>query len=226
MSNKPKAKRHSFFSNMFYIFRTVTRWDKVLIPMNLLQSPFLILTDLIVAYFVTTLTWCIENEKGIVSIVLAALGLAAFSVITGIIPNRLNEKLNIKKTEVNRNFDLLLGEKIMDMDFEIAEGPIGRDKYQKAKNSLGSEGVYGFVTKFSQMFTNIIGIFTFGTITASLNPWLILILTIAQLLGLGSTAVESWLINKTKDPMAVVDRKLNYITKIWLIPAKFSVLSF
>ncbi len=213
MSKKSKRKKHSFFSNMFFILKTVTRWDKAVVPISLLQSPFIILMDLIVAYFVTALTWCIENEKGIVTIVLAALGLAAFSVFTSFISNRLNEKICVKKYEINRQFDLLLGEKVMDMDFEIAEGPTGRNKYQKAKNSLGSEGVYGFVSKFSSMFTNIIGIFTFGTITASLNPWLILILTVAQLLGLVSTAVEGRLINKTKNPMAAVDRKLNYITK-------------
>lgn len=213
MSNKPKRKKHSFFSNMFYIFKTITKWDKSIVPISLLQSPFIILMELIVAYFVTVLTWCIENEKGISSIILAALGLAAFSVFTSFISNRLNERICIKKNEINRQFDLLLGEKIMDMDFEIAEGPSGRDKYQKAKNSLGSNGVYGFVERFSIMFTNIVGIFTFGTITASLNPWLILILTGAQLLGLLSTLVENHLINKTKDPLAAVDRKLNYITK-------------
>ena len=213
MSNKPKRKKHSFFSNMFYIFKTITKWDKSIVPISLLQSPFIILMELIVAYFVTVLTWCIENEKGISSIILAALGLAAFSVFTSFISNRLNERICIKKNEINRQFDLLLGEKIMDMDFEIAEGPSGRDKYQKAKNSLGSNGVYGFVERFSIMFTNIVGIFTFGTITASLNPWLILILTGAQLLGLVSTLVENRLINKTKDPLAAVDRKLNYITK-------------
>ena len=213
MSNKPKRKKHSFFSNMFYIFKTITKWDKSIVPISLLQSPFIILMDLIVAYFVTALTWCIENEKGISFIMLVALGLAAFSVFTSFISNRLNERICIKKNELNRQFDLLLGEKIMDMDFEIAEGPSGRDKYQKAKNSLGSNGVYGFVERFSIMFTNIVGIFTFGTITASLNPWLILILTGAQLLGLVSTLVENRLINKTKDPLAAVDRKLNYITK-------------
>lgn len=213
MSNKPKRKKHSFFSNMFYIFKTITKWDKSIVPISLLQSPFIILMELIVAYFVTVLTWCIENEKGISSIILAALGLAAFSVFTSFISNRLNERICIKKNEINKQFDLLLGEKIMDMDFEIAEGPSGRDKYQKAKNSLGSNGVYGFVERFSIMFTNIVGIFTFGTITASLNPWLILILTGAQLLGLVSTLVENRLINKTKDPLAAVDRKLNYITK-------------
>ncbi len=211
--SKTKKKKHSFFSNMFYIFKTITKWDKTVVPISLVQSPFIILMDLIVAYFVAALTWCIENEKGISSIILAALGLAAFSVFTSFISNRLNERICVKKNEINRQFDLLLGEKIMDMDFEIAEGPSGRDKYQKAKNSLGSNGVYGFVERFSIMFTNIVGIFTFGTITASLNPWLILILTSAQLLGLVSTLVENRLINKTKDPLAAVDRKLNYITK-------------
>lgn len=213
MSNKPKRKKHSFFGNMFFILKTVTKWDKSVIPLNFLQSPFIILSELLVAYFVTTLTWCIENEKGIVAIVAASLALALFSVTCAFLSNKLQEKTNIKRHEINRQFDLLLGERIMDMDFEIAEGPTGRNKYQKAKNSLGRDGVYGFVSMFTALFTNIIGIFTFGTITASLNPWLILILTGAQLLGFVSTAVESWLINKTKDPMAAVDRKLNYITK-------------
>ncbi len=198
---------------MLYIFRTVGGWDKSLIPISLLQSPFIILMELLVAYFVTGLTWCIENGRGIRDIVLTALGMAAFSVFTSIVSNRLNEKILIKRNEINREFDLLLGSKIIDMDFEIVEGPTGRNKYQKAKNSLGPDGVYGFVTKLSMLFTNLIGIFTFGAITASLNPWLILILTGAQLLGFVSTLVENRLINKTKDPIAAVDRKLSYITK-------------
>lgn len=198
---------------MFFIFRLISKWDKSVIPINLIQSPFTILMELIVAYFVTALTWSIEKKKSIIFIVFVALGLAVFSIITAFISNKLLEKGAVKKNIITRRFDLLLGEKIMDMDFEIAEGPTGRNKYQKAKNSLGSEGVYGIIGKFSKMFTNIIGIFAFGTITASLNPWLIIILTGTQALGLISTAVENYLINKTKDPLAKVDRKLNYITK-------------
>ncbi len=206
-------KKHSFFSNMLFIFKTAAKWDKTLIPMSMLMSPFIILMELIVAYFVTTLTWCLENEKGLTAIIGAAAGLAAFSVLTAFISNKLNEKINVKKNEINRRFSLLSGEKIMDMDFEIAEGPIGRNKYQKAKNALGGEGFYGFVSKFTVLFTNIIGIFTFGSITASLNPWLIIILIGAQLLGMLTSVVENLLVNKTKDPLASVDRKLNYITK-------------
>lgn len=198
---------------MFFIFRLISKWDKSVIPINLIQSPFTILMELIVAYFVTALTWSIEKKKSIIFIVFVALGLAVFSITTAFISNKLLEKGTVKKNIITRRFDLLLGEKIMDMDFEIAEGPTGRNKYQKAKNSLGSEGVYGIIGKFSKMFTNIIGIFAFGTITASLNPWLIIILTGTQALGLISTAVENYLINKTKDPLAKVDRKLNYITK-------------
>ena len=213
MNRKSKKTKHSFFSNMFFIFRLISKWDKSVIPINLIQSPFTILMELIVAYFVTALTWSIEKKKSIIFIVFVALGLAVFSITTAFISNKLLEKGTVKKNIITRRFDLLLGEKIMDMDFEIAEGPTGRNKYQKAKNSLGSEGVYGIIGKFSKMFTNIIGIFAFGTITASLNPWLIIILTGTQALGLISTAVENYLINKTKDPLAKVDRKLNYITK-------------
>lgn len=213
MGKKSKHKKHSFFSNIFFVFSTAARWDKSLVPLNFLMSPFIILMELLVAYFVTILTWCLENEKGLVYIIGAALALAVFSVLTSFISNKLNEKINVKKNEINRHFDLLLGEKIMDMDFELAEGPAGREKYQKAKNALGGMGFYGIVSKFCVLFTNIIGIFTFGSITASLNPWLIVILIGAQLLGMLTSVVENKLVNKTKDPLAAVDRKLIYITK-------------
>ncbi len=205
--------KHSFFGNIFFIFKTVTKWDKAIIPLNILMSPFTILMELIVAYFVTVLTWCIENEKGIAAIISASALLAVFSVFTACISNKLNEKINVKKNEINKQFDLLLGEKLMDTDFEITEGPVGREKYQKAKNSIGAMGFYGFVSKFSVLLTSLTGVFAFGSITASLNPWLILILIAAQLLGMLTSLVENALVNKTKDPLAAVDRKLNYITK-------------
>ncbi len=211
--DKIKTKKHSLFSNIFYVFRTVHKQDKWVVPVTLAQAPFEVLLDLELTFFVTVLVWCIENNKGIGTIILVALGVAAFLAIVHLIKNRLSEKEDVKILETNRWFDILLGEKIMDMDFEIAEGPFGRDKYQKAKNSLGREGIYGFIQNFGRLLTSVIGVFTLGSITATLSPWLIVILTAVQALGIVSTFIENYLINKTKDPIAHIDRKLNYMTK-------------
>ncbi len=211
--DKEKAKKHSLFSNIFYVFRTISKLDKWVIPIAIARSHFELLFDLELTFFVTALVWCIENGKGINTIVLVALGIAAFLALAHAIRNKLVEKGSVKGRKTNRQFDIILGEKIMDMDFEIAEGPTGRDKYQKAKNSLGSEGITGFVLTFSKLLNGILGVFTLGSITATLNPWLIVILAGVQALGIVSTVVENRLVNKTKDPIAKIDRKLNYMTK-------------
>ncbi len=211
--DKEKAKKHSLFSNIFYIFKTVSSQDKWVIPVTLAKAPFEVLLDLELTFFVTVLVWCLENNKGAGAISLVALGVAIFLATVHLVKNKLEEKENVKIRETNRWFDIVLGEKIMNMDFEIVEGPSGRDKYQKAKNSLGKEGIYGFIKNFGRLLTSVIGVFTLGSITASLNPWLIAILTVVQALGIVSTLVENYLVDKTKDPLAKIDRKLNYMTK-------------
>ncbi len=211
--NKEKAKKHSLFSNIFYVFRTISKQNKWVIPITVAKAPFEVLLDLELTFFVTVLVWCIENGKGTGIISLVALGIALSLALVHMIKNRLVEKEDVKIRETNRRFDIVLGEKIMDMDFEIAEGPTGRNKYQKAKNSLGREGIYGFIKNFGRLLTSVIGVFTLGSITATLNPWLIVILTAVQALGIVSTVIENYLINKTKDPIAKIDRKLNYMTK-------------
>ncbi len=214
MSKKNEKKnKHSLFSNIFFVFKTVSGKDKWVIPTTVAKAPFEVLLDLELTFFVTVLVWCLENNKGIGTVSLVALGVALFLALVHLIKNRLAEKECVKIRETNRWFDIVLGEKIMDMDFEIVEGPSGRDKYQKAKNSLGWEGIYGLINNFGRLLTGIIGVFTLGSITASLNPWMIVILTAVQALGIISTVIENYLINKTKDPIAKIDRKLNYMTK-------------
>lgn len=198
---------------MHYIIKLINQWDKLAIPVSLVKSPLMIAFEMITMYFATTLTWCIENKKGIGTIVAVSVGLAVLSGAVTLCSNKLKELYDNKRVQINRRFDLLLGEKILDMDFALIEGPTGRNKYQKAKNALGTEGAYGFIDHISQFFTCVIGIFSYGAITATLNPWLIVILTFAQLLAFSSAALESHLINKTKDPIAEIDRRLNYMTK-------------
>lgn len=56
--------------------------------------------------------------------------------------------------------------------------------------------------------------FIYATATVMLNPWLILVLTGLEALKLVSVALESKLINKTKDPIARTDRHLNYVNRV------------
>lgn len=214
MKKKSKNKSHSFFGNTVFMFRTIGKWDKALIPLNTVYDIFNALGELCVASFATALTYCIENQKGLVSIMLVVL---AVSVINFTIYASLNimwQKIDSKRLQIQRNFEILLGQKVMDMDFDLFEGPLGREKYQKAKNTLASDRIYAFLEQYGALFTMLLLTFIYGSATVMLNPWLILILTGLEALKLVYVSLETRLINKTKDPIAKIDRHLTYVNRL------------
>lgn len=211
---KKTKPNHSFFDNTMFMFKTLSKWDKTLIPMNVLYDIFVVVVELGVASFATTLTYCLENNKGLSAIVFVTLSVTVVQIFSNSMSNILWQKIQGKRIQIERNFDVFLGQKVMDMDFDLLEGPVGREKYQKAKNALTYEGVYAFTEQYGKLFTMLMLTLIYGTITVTLNPWLILILTVLEALKLVSVALESRLINSTKAPIAKVDRRLNYVNRI------------
>ena len=211
---KKKKTSHSFLDNTLFMFKALSKWDKTLIPMNIVYDIFVVIVELGVASFATSLTYCLENQTGLTAIVLVTLAVTAVQIISNSASNVLWQKIQSKRIQIERNFDVYLGQKVMDMDYDLLEGPIGREKYQKAKNALSYEGVYAFTDQYGRLFTFLLLIFIYGTVTVTLNPWLILILTGFEALKLVSVALESRLINKTKAPIAKVDRRLNYVNRV------------
>ena len=195
------------------MFRILIGWDKSQIPINIAIAVFDVVFELNVVGFVTALTYCLENNMGIKSILLVTAGVATVEFMSVLLNNSLECRFKVRQAETNRKLDILLAEKIMNMDFDLIEGSLGREKYQKAKNTLTYDGLYNFIDYYRFLFRGIIFIAVYGTVTIKLNPWLILVLTGLEALKLVSMAVENRLINKTKDPLAKVDRKLNYINR-------------
>ena len=210
---KDKKTHHSFVNNTIYIFKLIFKWDKSHLPYCAAHASLDVIMELNVVSFITVLTYCLENDKGIKSILLATAAIAIFQAAVSVLSNGFMVKIQEKYAKTSREFDLLLGEKLMNMDFDILEGPTGREKYQKAKNALSNQGLYRFVERYNNLLLSVMFIFTYGVITVKLNPWLIFILTALEALKLIATAVESHLIDKTKDPLARIDRKLNYINR-------------
>lgn len=211
---KKLSSKHSFFDNTFFMFKTLSKWDKTLMPMNVVYDIFVVIVELGVASFATSLTYCLENRKGLPAIILVTIAVTLVQIFANSMSNILWQRIQGKRIQIERNFDVYLGQKVMDMDFDLLEGPVGREKYQKVKNSLTYEGVYAFTEQYGKLFTMVLLTLIYGTITVTLNPWLILILTILEALKLVSVALESRLINSTKAPIAKVDRRLNYVNRI------------
>lgn len=215
MKSKSKKSKHSFLSNTAFMFRTIENRDKSLVPFNAVYDVLNAMGELCTASFATALTYCLENQTGLSSILLVTVAVSAIHFTLYTSSNVLWQKIESKRVQVHRSFEISLGKKVMNMDFELFEGPLGREKYQKAKNSLcEDEVVYGFLEQYGTLFTMLILTFIYATATVMLNPWLILVLTGLEALKLVSVALESKLIGKTKNPIARTDRHLNYVNRI------------
>ncbi|MBR4765838.1 MAG: ABC transporter ATP-binding protein [Clostridia bacterium] len=208
-----KKKRHSFINNTIYMFRLLIGWDKAQVPISLTTAALDVIFELNTVSFITALTFCLEHKKGIKAILFVTGAVALIELLSVVIKNLLLQKFRVRHTETNRKLDILLAEKVMNMDFDLIEGTFGREKYQKARNTLTYDGLYGFVYYYQDFFRSLLFIAVYGIVTVNLNLWLIVVLTGLEALKLVSLAIENHLVDKTRDPMAETDRKLNYINK-------------
>lgn len=113
------------------MFRTIGKRDKSLVPLNAVYDVFNATGELCTASFATALTYCIENQTGLSSIILVTLAVSVIHFTMYASCNVMWQKIESKRVQVHRSFEILLGEKVMDMDFDLHEGTFGREKYQK-----------------------------------------------------------------------------------------------
>lgn len=214
MKGKKTKASHSFFGNLAFMFKIIAQQDKGLVPLNIFFDIFNTIGELSLASFATVLTYCLEKGKSFPVIVAALSSTVLLQLAIHIFQDFMWQGIEIRRADVGRRFETLLGRKLMNMDFFLIEGPLGREKYQKAKNALCEEGVYGFLEQYGRLFTYILLTAVYSLTTAALNPWLLLVLTALEALKLLSAALENKLIGKTKDPIARADRRINYLNRI------------
>lgn len=208
-----KRKRYSVFSNLAYIANYIMKWDKTALLVYLLNSPLTVVSSLATTYFVPALIAQIEAGRGAGAILGVAAGFTAIIIASSLLFSRFMILSERKSAENTRRFELLLSDKIMDMDFELIEGPFGRNKYQKAKNAMTNGGVYSFMHAAFYCVTSLLGFTSFSVIIGTLNPLIIVVILASQGLAVAVDKFTDNLVDKTKDKRAEIDRHLNYMTK-------------
>ena len=165
------------------------------------------------SYFAPIVIALVESGKSVGVILSVTIAISSILALSAKYNLRFIAITRNKRQDISHRFDMMLGSKIMNMDFEILEGPYGKNKLQKAKNSLGNEGVYVFLDYLFELITAIVGFTSFVVILSTLNPWIVVILFISFVLPLLADLVADKLVNGTKDKRAEIDRHLNYMTK-------------
>ena len=137
----------------------------------------------------------------------------AISLLLALLDKVLNKESKTRISNTAKTFDLLFAKKMMSLDYELIEGPVGRTKYIKAKNALNINGVYDYVGNSLNVVIQLFGfVFSCGVISF-LNPFVFLLIICAQILLLMVSYIEQIYINRGKDRRALIDRHIIEISK-------------
>lgn len=206
-------KKYNIFSNLAYVCKTINKWDKTAIIMFLIVIAITPVLRIAEMSFAPAIIYLIEKGFAIPQVLLGVLGLTVCVMLSAFIYIKANKKVMQKKSRLYKHFEIIFAEKIMDIDFELIEGPAARNIYQRANNSIKKSGPENLIYNFTYLVSQIALILSIGGIIATLEPLIIVYLIITQLAALGISLLSDKLVDKTKEPQAVIDRKLNYLTK-------------
>ncbi len=210
---KKKRARYQVAVNLTFVLRLLWQWDRLSLLLFAANLPGNAVMRTLTLLVPAALIRDIEQGYAPAMLLAIAAGFTAALILLNVVSNRLQLASFVKQTEITRRMDVLFSEKVMDMDFELAEGPRGRTLYQKAKNALEYDGAYGFLGIVVDLLRNLLGFFSFAAIIATLHPLIVVALIAAQGLAL---LADVWQHNDEqsfKETRAAADRKINYITK-------------
>lgn len=209
-----KRVKYSFLNNFIFIIKVVKEVKgSVFFPYIALTFIGVLLPTLN-AYIPKILLDVIENYSYAFLIISIVCLITVLMVGLNILNIYLSKKTDNNSQKLSRKFDLIFAEKVMNMNFELFEGPVGRNAYQKAKTSLGHYGVYSYLNYLFQFVKNIIGIVVYCIIISKINIIIVPAIIGVEILGGIFAIFIRQFENKLKNPKAVADRKLNYITNI------------
>lgn len=206
-------KKYNIFSNLVYVCKTINKWDRTAIIMFLIVIAITPVLRIAEMSFAPAIIYLIEKGFAIPQVLLGVLGLTVCVMLSAFIYVKANKKVMQKKSRLYKHFEIIFAEKIMDIDFELIEGPAARNIYQRANNSIKKSGPENLIYNFTYLVSQIALILSIGGIIATLEPLIIVYLISTQLAALGISLLSDKLVDKTKEPQAVIDRKLNYLTK-------------
>ena len=210
---KKRVKSFSFISNFKFVIKTTEQLQ----PKTFFLYFFSVIIGTIVPVFSifipTFLLYIVEKNYSPQIVVVFVLLILAISLLLALLDKVLNKESKTRISNTAKTFDLLFAKKMMSLDYELIEGPVGRTKYIKAKNALNINGVYDYVGNSLNVVIQLFGfVFSCGVISF-LNPFVFLLIICAQILLLMVSYIEQIYINRGKDRRALIDRHIIEISK-------------
>lgn len=210
---KEAKQSYSFISNFRYVIKTTEQWAPKTFLLYFFSVICGILVPIITAFTPSILVYLIEEKSSPELVVSFVFLCFVISFGLTLLDKHLNQISQIKISNTVKCFDVMFIQKVISMDFAFIEGPLGRTKFAKAKNSLNQSGIYDFVGNTISTIIQLFGLISMCGIITVLNPLVFLAIILVQVILLWASFIEQKYVNRGKDKRALIDRYLNEVSR-------------
>lgn len=210
-------KRYLFFQNFLYIVKKHWCFDKKYVFFPIVKVPVNIFSSLISIYIPKVILDIATTTGDVYCMILSVVILSFLLMVMNLLNALLSSKISIgaNKFFLLHNF-WELARKKMNMKYELFSSYYGKIASKKAFSAIDGNievGITSFYSCFVELLTNICGFTSFVLIISTLNPMIILYLSLSYIVdGLLAVVVERF-IHKTKNEREKIERKLNYLSQ-------------
>lgn len=212
--NKGKAK-YGVIQNIFYLFKNIWKWDKLLFLFSIIQIPVTVMIPLLGIYLPKVLIDSI-TKKVAVSKLLINIGIPIIAMIVlNIVLKSLYAITGLRKTTYRFRYIGILTDKTVDTDFENIDGPVGQKKFTKAGMAIlnNNSATEAIVSTSIEFFSNIIGFILYAGIISTIHPLIVGFIMLSSVINYFIGKYVNNYEHKNRDNLAPIEKKLRYISE-------------
>lgn len=185
MKSGEKTSLKSDIKIILHLLKLTTSISKSYIPLLMLYAvvnailPFI---NIIMPKFILDELMGQQRVEMFINLVLVII---LSNAVIGLINAWLKTKISIKDMEINNGFDLLLGKKIMDIDFKNIEDPEVLDLKDKAIFTIKNQGaIIRVINGIVNLFTQIITIIGLTAVIGTLNGLILAVILVIVIINI------------------------------------------
>lgn len=206
-------KKYSVISNICYALCNIWKWDKAFYLFFIPSIPLAVLLPLAATYFPKVLIDSVESQQSI-QVVITIIGVYFGALLIVKLFNDLcKSKLHMRQYNLSCLYQHAISEKHMRTDYANTDNPEAITKYQHAmSDACSGQCAPEFIWQsLLGLFISLLGIFTYGTVIATVSPWILLLLFLSAFITYLVSRWQRNYIEKSKDHWVTIDRKIGYL---------------
>ncbi len=204
----------SMIRNMNYALKNIWKWDNKYFLWFLLIIPASILFPLIESWFPKILIDQIQQKNNITSVLIVLFLYFSILLFVNLIGQFANSRMNMRRCYFSNECQHEIVQKRLYTDFCNIDTQDFNMKYTTVMNDAcsGQCAIEVICYSILNLFIDILGIFSYGTILILLSPTIILFLILSSVLTYTISRWQQNYAEKNKKNYIAIDRKIGYLS--------------